>query len=130
METWIFIQVRVLYLTVNSPTSVGRDRCCSYSYESHKYNLWDNLSTCRQLSGIENQLIVEDRVVFLLEYEFVEIRDSARFLLLASVSSGWGMSRLIFDINIWRRVLACVDLYVLWLVPSPLLLGARVYLYP
>jgi hypothetical protein len=37
---------------------------------------------------MDHQLVVDDRVVFLLEYELVEIRDDARSLL--SVSAGTG----------------------------------------
>nr|BAD19706.1 hypothetical protein [Oryza sativa Japonica Group]BAD19710.1 hypothetical protein [Oryza sativa Japonica Group] len=46
---------------------------------------------------MDNQLVVDDGVVFLLEYELIEIRDGARSLLLASIGTGWGMSRLISD---------------------------------
>ena len=69
---------------------------------------------------MDNQPVVDDSVVFLLKHELVEIRDDARSLLPASVGTGWGMSRLISDIDSWRRVLACVYVVlVLWLVPSP-----------
>jgi hypothetical protein len=60
---------------------------------------------------MDNQLIVDDRVVFLLEYELVEIRDGTRSLLPASVGTRLGMSRLISDVDVWWLVLACVGLY-------------------
>ena len=120
METRIFIQVRTPYLTGNSPTLVGQSRYCSYSSESHKYNIWDNLSNRRRLSGMDNQLVVDDRVVFLLEYELGEIRDSTRSLLLASADTILGLSRLISDVDIWWRIglLWLVCLVALWRVPS------------
>ena len=70
---------------------------------------------------MDNQLAIDDKVVFLLEYEPVEIRDGARSLLPASVGIGWGMSRLISNVDIWWHIGLCVCcvLLVLWL-PSPL----------
>ena len=49
-----------------------------YSSESHKYNNWDNLSSCRRFGDMDHQHVVDDRVVFLLEYERVEITDGTR----------------------------------------------------
>jgi hypothetical protein len=49
---------------------------------------------------MDNQHVVDDRVVFLLEYELVEIRDGARSLLSASVGTILGSSRLISDIDV------------------------------
>ena len=77
-----------------------------YSSGSHKYNIWDNPSRCRRLGGIDNQHIVDDRIVFLLEYELGEIRDGARSLLSASAGTRQGLFRLISDIDVWL-VLAC-----------------------
>jgi hypothetical protein len=64
---------------------------------------------------MEHQHVVDDGVVFLLEHVLGEIRDSARSLLLASVGTRLGMSRLISDVDIWRRVLVCSGLCI----PSP-----------
>jgi hypothetical protein len=49
---------------------------------------------------MENQYVVDDGVVFLLEYILGEIRDSARSLLIASDSTRLGMSTLISDVNV------------------------------
>jgi hypothetical protein len=68
---------------------------------------------------MENQHVVDDGVVFLLEYILVEIRDSAKFLLSASVGARLGISRIISNINIWRRALVST---------SPLLLGGLVFI--
>ncbi len=61
----------------------------------------------------DNQHVVDDRVVFLLKYELVEIKDGARSLLLDSAGARLGLSRLISDVDVWL-VLACVSR-----VPSP-----------
>jgi hypothetical protein len=80
---------------------------------------------------MDNQHVVDDRVVFLLESALGEIRDSARSLLLASVDTILGLSMLISDVDIRQLVLAWVGLYVvrLWSVLLSLPLGA-LYLYP
>ena len=70
------------------------------------YNIWDNLSSCHQLGGIDNQHVVDDKVVFLLEYELIKIGDGARSLLSASAGTIRGLSRLMPDVDVWRRVLA------------------------
>jgi hypothetical protein len=70
-----------------------------YSSGSHKYNNWDNLSSYRRLGGMDNKLVVDDGVVFLREYELVKIRDGARSLLPAFADTGWGMSRLISNVD-------------------------------
>ncbi len=44
---------------------------------------------------MDHQHVVDDRVVFLLEYELVEIIDGPRSLLLAALGTRLGMSRLI-----------------------------------
>ncbi len=75
METRIFIQVITLLLLTEAGVAL-------YSSGSHKYNIWDNLSSCRRLGGIDNQHVVDDRVVFLLKYELIEIRDGARSLFV------------------------------------------------
>jgi hypothetical protein len=123
METRIFIQVRAPYLTGNSPTPVDRSQCCSYSSKSHKYNIWDNLSSCHRLGGIDNQHIVDNRVVFLLECELIEIRDGARSLLPAFACIILGLSRLISDVDVWRRVLVSILTCVLIYPPR----GACIY---
>ena len=108
METRIFIQVRVPYLTqVIALLLLAEAGVALYSSESHKYNIWDNLSSYRRLGRIDNRHVVNDRVVFLLEYEHVEIRYSTRSLMSASVGTRLGLFRLISDVNVWL-VLVCV----------------------
>jgi hypothetical protein len=69
---------------------------------------------------LDNQLVVDDMVVFLLEYELIEIKDGTRSLLPVFVDTGWGMSRLISNVDIWWRVLACIDFVACIGFSSPL----------
>ena len=64
----------------------------------------------------EHQHVVDDGVVFLLEV-LAEIKDNARSLLTASDGTSLVMSRLISDVDIWRRVLVCSSLS--WFVSPP-----------
>ena len=57
---------------------------------------------------MKNQHVVNDEVVFLLEYVLGKTRDSTRSLLLASDDTKLGLSRLISDVDIWRRVLVSI----------------------
>jgi hypothetical protein len=97
METRILYRFGPLVWHVITILLLAKAGVALYLSESHKYNNWDNLSSCRWLGGIDNQHVVVDRVVFLLKYELVEIRDGARSLLSASVGTRLGLSKLITD---------------------------------
>ena len=72
---------------------------------------------------MEHQHVVDDGVVFLLEYVLGEIKDSARSLLLDYVGARLGLSRLIFDIDVWWHVFVSI----LTTFP-PLFLGGLVFI--
>ena len=78
---------------------------------------------------MDNQHVVDDKIVFLFEYELIDIRDGARSLLSASAGTILGMSRLISDVNVWRHVLVSILICVsICLVVSSLLLRGIVFI--
>jgi hypothetical protein len=53
---------------------------------------------------MDHQHIVDDRAVFLLKYELIEIRGGARSPLSASAGTRLDLSRLISDVDVWRNI--------------------------